>query len=567
MKKIVYLITIIAILFVEGCKSSSASDVNKTTTDYNPIVGFDLKSSTETSVEISSKESNVIIKYTTDGSIPIFSMVNTSYSFVVSSETTVKARTFDSNGNALSDIITVKVPIKKMPLTIMYYGDGDNDLEKYLLQDVAEMKSGYSKAGYNLIVLFDRIGSTIGLADSKDNQTFDEDFEDTRLYKIGVGTTTRLNGNTQLPTVTDNGNSDELNMGDGETLKKFIKYCKANYPADKYVLIMSNHGGGTKSVKSSSSKENTTKAICWDESSGNDFLYTGEISDTLTSAESVDVMVLDACLMGSVEFAYQFRNDSFNTGFKADYMVASPALVWGNGLPYTTLLQRIRTVSGNNGTTNNLEGGTEAYIVPSASGSMKEFAKMVVEEQYDSVSAYSSETFSAYDLSKITVLKTAIDNFAKSAEQLKLELIRGFDYNNDTAMNYLSDSGWNNYPFFDIYDLMRMYNTTASNNVLVALDDVILTSFGGSDYYNANDKTKFVNNKNGMHIVLPKTDYASSFGWYSPVSVSGSNSYGKLAFCSGGVEGNSKVETWFEMIDKWYDANSYGTKGYNNYKY
>ncbi len=263
---------------------------------------------------------------------------------------------------------------KNTALTIMYYGDGDNSLEIDLLEDIAEMKAGYSaSAGYNLITLFDaKSGSTTG---------FGEAFVDTRLYRIGENKAYRLNGGSQFPNITTTSKNYEANMGDAETLKKFIQYCKANYPADKYVLIISNHGGGTRSVKSSSSS--ITKEICQDVTNGNDYMYTGEISDILTSSESVDVMVLDACLMGSVEFAYQFRKDNSietgNDGFSSYYMVASPALVRGKGLPYTTMLQRIREISGTNGTTDTLGGGSsEAYIVPSASMDMAEFSKMIV---------------------------------------------------------------------------------------------------------------------------------------------------------------------------------------------
>lgn len=569
MKKIIVLMVTLTALLLQACGSSSASAVNEVTTDYTPIIGYDFKSTTETSVEVTSQQSGTVIKFTTDGTTPTFTTTNATSSFTVTSETTVKAIAYDSSGNALSDIVSVKVPIGKMPVTIMYYGDADNNLEKYLLDDVAEMKVGYSKVGYSLITLFDRVSAnelsgTDKYEDSTDSSVFGEDFTGTHLYKIGKNTTTRLEDSTYLG-ISSSGDLNELNMGDVNTLKKFIQYCKANYPADKYVLIISNHGGGTRSIKSTNSS--ISKDICEDVTSGGDIMYTGEISDVLTSNESVNVMVLDACLMGSVEFAYQFRNDSSNTGFKSDYMVASPALVRGEGLPYTTMLERIRGISGNNGTTNTLGSGSEAYMVPS-SMDMAEFAKMIVEEQYDSASTSSSETFSAYDLSNMTALKTAIDNFAKTVNQTTLEGIRGTS--SAVAMNYMSGYGWSNYPFFDIYDLMRKYNTTASNAVLSALDAVILSSFGGSSYYNVNDSTIFVNNKNGMHIVFPKSGYASYFGWYSPVSVVSSNSYGKLSFCSGGVntEGNSTVDTWFEMIDKWYDNTSVNSgEGYNYYSY
>ena len=105
---------------------------------------------------------------------------------------------------------------KNTALTIMYYGDADNNLEPYLLQDVAEMKAGYSaSAGYNLVTLFDGIsGSTTG---------FGEAFADTRLYRIGENKSYRLNGGSQFPNITTTSTNYEANMGDAETLKKFIQ--------------------------------------------------------------------------------------------------------------------------------------------------------------------------------------------------------------------------------------------------------------------------------------------------------------------------------------------------------
>jgi hypothetical protein len=48
----------------------------------------------------------------------------------------------------------------------------------------------------------------------------------------------------------------------------------------------------------------------------------------------------DACLMGAVEIAYQFRPG--NGGFSAQVMVASPANEWGSGWSYKSILARIR---------------------------------------------------------------------------------------------------------------------------------------------------------------------------------------------------------------------------------
>jgi len=226
--------------------------------------------------------------------------------------------------------------------TIMYYGDADCDLEEYLMEDIAEMKAGFVN-GYNvnLIILIDRYDGY-----SNDSSVLGENFTDTRLYRITQGNYERLDGGTQFPNISDDGSSSyEANMGDAATLKKFIQYCKENYPATDYALIFSNHGGGVKKKSSSVSGEESvsdgnleiTKNICYDETSGDDFLYTGEISDTLTSDESVQLLGLDACFMSSVEFAYQFRNDNSNTGFKAEIMVASAPTLWGLGWDYDSI--------------------------------------------------------------------------------------------------------------------------------------------------------------------------------------------------------------------------------------
>ena len=36
----------------------------------------------------------------------------------------------------------------------------------------------------------------------------------------------------------------EVNMADGQTLVDFVTWAVENYPADKYMLIMSDHGMG-----------------------------------------------------------------------------------------------------------------------------------------------------------------------------------------------------------------------------------------------------------------------------------------------------------------------------------
>src|SRR3712207_2165204 len=167
---------------------------------------------------------------------------------------------------------------KDKKLTILYYCDADNDLEEDLLNDIEEMKKGYNNnPNLNLIALVDRSPKY-----SCNPVVLGEDFDDTRLYKIEHNSVKRLDGGNEFPEITLNSNY-EANMGDPETLKKFIDYGKANYKADKYVLIMANHGGGAKNNKKIS------RDICQDITNydGNqpDILYNAEISDCLTEKQ------------------------------------------------------------------------------------------------------------------------------------------------------------------------------------------------------------------------------------------------------------------------------------------
>lgn len=349
-------------------------------------------------------------------------------------------------------------------VTIMYYCDADNNLESSLLSDIEEMKKGYvNNPNLNLVTLIDRSSRY-----TSDKTVFGEDFEDARLYKIEHNKTKRLDGGKEFPEITLNSNY-EANMGDADTLKKFINYCKANYKADKYVLIMANHGGGAK--EKLKNNQDVNRAICWDDShyDGNspDCLYMGEISDTLTQEQSVDVLAFDACLMGTAEVAYQFRPG--NGGFSADGIVASSPVVWGPGFQYDNILSRLKSGGGSSNEDDLTLGGKEKNFDP-ATITNEQLGALFVEEQRDSTHARGSydQHLSFYDAAKVEDVKRSIDNLAinLSNENKKdgIEKLRG-SKNNTNLMHYFdeyNEQEWIEYPYFDIYDLCEKINE--SNN-------------------------------------------------------------------------------------------------------
>ena len=115
--------------------------------------------------------------------------------------------------------------------TILMYFDADNNLESALIKDFNEMEAVGTTEHVTMVAQMDRIA---GYDTSNDNWT------GTRRYLI-TKDPEGLNGTIDSELLEDLG---EKNMGDEQTLREFIDWGMATYPADHYFLILSNHGAG-----------------------------------------------------------------------------------------------------------------------------------------------------------------------------------------------------------------------------------------------------------------------------------------------------------------------------------
>ncbi len=133
---------------------------------------------------------------------------------------------------------------------------------------------------------------------------------------------------------------DEL-MSNPDTLKAFIDYGVANYPADKYDLILWDHGGGPKGgfgvdehrddsddwlTPSTMSFDAIVEALSDNAVSNNDADGDGEM-------DKFDFIDFDACLMNSVELALVMAD-------YADYYIASAETEPGYGQYYGPCAER-----------------------------------------------------------------------------------------------------------------------------------------------------------------------------------------------------------------------------------
>jgi hypothetical protein len=205
-------------------------------------------------------------------------------------------------------------PIADADWTVIVYLDGDNNLETSAIQDLVEMEKIGSKAGVNVVVLMDTLTLTEG----------------THWYYIGQDTEhvnlTEGTNHCDCETITGGACPGELNMADGATLTYCIETAASFAPAENYMLVLWDHGGGW-------------YGVCWDDSAAviensgkTDRLSVDETGNAIAAAEvELDVIAFDACFSGAVEFAYELKD-------LADYMAASITTVPGAGYAYDNLL-------------------------------------------------------------------------------------------------------------------------------------------------------------------------------------------------------------------------------------
>lgn len=111
-------------------------------------------------------------------------------------------------------------------------------------------------------------------------------------------------------------------MVDPSTLVDFIKFCAKNYPANRYMLIFWDHGGG--SISGYGYDQNNKGTMTLDKI--NSALKNGGVQ--------FDFVGFDACLMGTLETAVV-------TEPYADYLIASEEAEPGCGWYYTNWLTKL----------------------------------------------------------------------------------------------------------------------------------------------------------------------------------------------------------------------------------
>ncbi|MBN2353072.1 MAG: DUF1080 domain-containing protein [Spirochaetales bacterium] len=328
---------------------------------------------------------------------------------------------------------------------IMAYVDGDNNLDPYAVDDVNEMEAvSLAGTGIKIIALVDRLSG---------------DWTNTRLYEInhdpaGYNSTlvsTRLSG----MGLTATGN-EELNMGSQTTLSDFIDFCKANYPADNYALVLWNHGGGWRNRSLAA----TLKAVCWDDTNGGDSLYMSEVRGA-TAGKGLSLIGFDACLMGMIEVAYELRDN-------ARIMVASEETEPGDGWDYVALLTQYK----------------------SSDKSMNALANAIV-ASYGNFYSSASATLAAVDLTQMGGLLSAVNTFAANLQSVSGSTL--YTARAGTQQFYCPDN-------VDLYDFADRISVAGAAEVKSAVSSAVLYNWSHASLRG-----------HGLAVYYPTTGIDSSY--------------------------------------------------------
>lgn len=386
----------------------------------------------------------------------------------------------------------------KKSWTFMVYMAGDNNLDPDGVRDLKEMKKVGSTNDVNVIVQFDRATGHMS-----------------KRYYLRKG------GKVTADAVATLG---KVNTGDPKNLMDFIKWGVKSYPADRYALVLWNHGQGwddtdiyaderhrrlrrlaggrirhalfhtpVRRTLKRAIGDSEARAILLDDNA-KDFLDNIEMKKVLTSTQKLlkrklDILGMDACLMSMAEVGYQIHES-------AAFTVGSEETEPLEGWPYDTILSE---------------------LVKNPAMSAQDLSSMIVNKY---IASYSRDavTQSACDLAKADGLAAAVADLANA---LKAGLSDAATRQNILAVRTQSQT----YEVADNIDLVDfcslLAQATSGSEIAKRCQDVIQAVQSAYVVTNGS-KGAAVKNSHGVAIYFPTgevsplyagLDFSKKTGW------------------------------------------------------
>lgn len=333
----------------------------------------------------------------------------------------------------------------KTEWTYALYMAADNNLERFALKNIKEIKENLDNKKVNFIVLLDRAN---GYDKTEGNWT------DTKILELHYGT--ELNDDV----ISELGEKDTANVS---TLKEFLEFVEKYYPSDKFALNIWSHGFG---VYPDCKINNNSRSLIQDYTTGYSDEYSFSIIDFANTLKNfceiqnkkIDILQFDCCLMQMIEILWQLKDS-------AEFIIGSQAELPGSGSNYATLYETF---------TSNL--------------TTKECVSKIVDdfkEKYKST--LTSCTYSAVDMNKFIEFTNSFEEFcAETANNTSIDfsLIKE---NRENLYNY--DSNFVEYA--DFLSFISIFESEISeesqtkefySKLIQNYNEINLNFFAGNSY-------------------------------------------------------------------------------------
>ena len=367
-------------------------------------------------------------------------------------------------------------------LVMMYQDADDKVLEQDIYFDLNEAEKVGSDDRIKIVAQVDRF---------RGGYTGDGDWTGAKRFLITQDNDITRIGSEEIDDL------GEINMADSQTLVEFVTWAIGNFPAEKYALIISDHGmgwpGGWSDGDSTERGENTTplgKQL-------DDHLYLDEIGAALdqikdeTGIETFELVGMDACLMGQLEV---FTMLAPHANFAVASQEVEPALGWA----YTSFLGGLKEnpeidggglgkliidsyvdddlrLTDNQARSESLKANSPMAslfeMLTQASGSSSSSTVMASQIQRDI-------TLTAVDLNAIADLNDAVNDFAyrlQQEQQSSIAKVRTY------TQSYTSIFG-SDVPasYIDLGNFVMLMKKNTSNSALIKSGDAVLAAISNA---------------------------------------------------------------------------------------
>lgn len=357
--------------------------------------------------------------------------------------------------------------------TVLVYIAADNSLASFASQDLAEMKVGMTKAYANVHLL-------VYIDDGKSPRLLELKNEGGTVVEKEVKTYPSRNS-----------------VGVDETQEVFADvFLNSQYQADSYGLVYWSHGDGWLPYPLGTG----TRWVGQDKGNGDNRMNISEFVEILRTAPRFDFILFDACLMLSVEVAYELRDYT-------DYCIGSPTEIPGPGASYDVVVPAMFSAE------NVAVNIAKAYYEPYAA-------------KYDDGNGISNNNWTGG--ASVCALRTdRLDDLARTTKQILPETVDNtslrasvFDYDQRRGSDGYQDG------HVGYYDLVGMMRMITDDNAYEAWRQIFnsavaywaTTSMNYSGYTQAMFSME---GTNGVSCYIPSTSNSAtdkayrSTGWYT----------------------------------------------------